>query len=73
MTTHAIKHSRELAGTRAGLAVGPRHAYIVFATVAVALLMSSLDSTIVAVSLPTMLSELNTDLPWLSWSLTGYL
>ncbi|MBI2958045.1 MAG: DHA2 family efflux MFS transporter permease subunit [Chloroflexi bacterium] len=73
MTTHAIKHSRELAGNRAGLAVGPRHAYIVFATVAVALLMSSLDSTIVAVSLPTMLSELNTDLPWLSWSLTGYL
>lgn len=49
-----------------------RQAYSVFAVVALALLMSSIDSTIVAVGLPTMLRDLKTNLAWMGWTLTGY-
>lgn len=47
-------------------------AYLVFAIVATALLMSSIDSTVVAVGLSTMMQELNTNLAWIGWTLTGY-
>src|ERR1700730_18603738 len=50
----------------------PRQAYIVFGIVALALLMASVDGTIVAVGLPTMLAELNTNLAWIGWTLTAY-
>ncbi len=50
-----------------------KQAYVVFAIVALALLMSSIDSTIVAVGLPTMLAELHTNLAWIGWTLTGYM
>ncbi len=33
--------------------------------------MSSVDMTIVAVSLPAMMREMNTNLAWISWTLTG--
>lgn len=50
-----------------------RHPFVVFAVVGMALLMSSVDATIVAVALPTMLRELNTNLVWIGWTLTGYI
>lgn len=56
-----------------GPAITRRQAYISFAIVSVALLMASIDSTIVAVSLPTMLVDLKTNLAWIGWMLTGYL
>lgn len=46
--------------------------FVIFAVVALGLLMSSLDSTIVSVALPAMLRELNTNLAWIGWTLTGY-
>lgn len=49
-----------------------KHPFIVFATVGMALLMSTVDTTIVAVGLSTMLRELNTTLPWIGWTLTAY-
>jgi MFS family permease len=49
-----------------------RRAYLAFAVVAPALAMSSIDGTIVAVGLPTILDELDTTLPVLAWTLTGY-
>jgi EmrB/QacA subfamily drug resistance transporter len=51
--------------------MNPR-AYLIFAVVAPALAMSSIDGTIVAVGLPTILDELDTTLPVLAWTLTGY-
>ena len=49
-----------------------RSAYLVFAIVGTALLMSSIDSTVVAVGLSTMMVELDTNLAWIGWILTGY-
>jgi EmrB/QacA subfamily drug resistance transporter len=44
----------------------------IFIVVALALLMSSIDSTIVAVGLPAMVEGLKTNLVWLGWVLTAY-
>jgi len=49
-----------------------RQAYLVFAVVGLALLMASIDSTIVAVGLPTLLTDLKTNLALVGWTLTGY-
>lgn len=49
-----------------------RRAYFIFGIVALALLMASIDATIVAVSLPTLLVDLRTNLAWVSWTMTGY-
>ncbi len=47
-------------------------AYAIFAVTALALLMSSLDTTIVAVAVPTLLVDLKTNLALIGWTLTGY-
>ncbi len=49
-----------------------RRALFIFAVVAPALLMSSIDATIVSVGLPTILGELHASLPTVGWILTGY-
>ncbi len=46
--------------------------FITFGIVAMALLMASIDSTIVAVGLPVMLTELHTNLAWVGWTMTGF-
>jgi EmrB/QacA subfamily drug resistance transporter len=46
--------------------------YGFFALAGLSLLMFSIDSTIVAVALPTMTSDLGTTLPWIGWTLTAY-
>lgn len=55
----------------ASQSVSPR-SIAIFAVVSLALLMASIDSTIVAVGLPEMMSGLNTNLVWISWVITGY-
>src|SRR5579884_381245 len=53
---------------------GTRHSrYLVFGASSVALLMSSIDATIVATALPTMTRELATSITWSSWAVTAYL
>ncbi len=49
-----------------------RRPAVIFAVVAPALLMSSIDSTIVAVGLPALLQELHTTLALVAWTLTSY-
>ncbi|MBI2909218.1 MAG: DHA2 family efflux MFS transporter permease subunit [Chloroflexi bacterium] len=49
-----------------------RQALAVFGVVALALMMAAIDMTIVAVALPKMLVELQTNLAWIGWTLTGY-
>jgi EmrB/QacA subfamily drug resistance transporter len=49
-----------------------RQAYIIFAIVGLALIMSAIDATIVAVSLPAILKDLHTNLAYLGWTITGY-
>src|SRR6476659_4253645 len=46
--------------------------WVFFATAGVALMMFSIDSTIVAVALPTMTADLQTSLAWIGWTLTAY-
>jgi EmrB/QacA subfamily drug resistance transporter len=49
-----------------------RRAYLIFATVAVALFMSSVDQTIVATALPTIDHDLHSRLNWTAWIITIY-
>src|SRR6202521_4843194 len=49
-----------------------RRGFLFFGLAAVSLLMFSIDSTVVAVALPNMMSDLQTSLVWLGWTLTGY-
>ena len=55
-----------------GVAVSRNQAYFTFAIVALALLMSGIDLTIVAVGLPTLLTDLRTNLALVGWTITGY-
>jgi len=50
----------------------PAKRYLIFATVALALLMASIDSTIVAVALQAIRSDLHTSIVWSTWTLTAY-
>jgi EmrB/QacA subfamily drug resistance transporter len=49
-----------------------RRRYVIFVTVCTAILMVSIDLTIVATALPTLRRELNTTLAWSSWTITIY-
>jgi EmrB/QacA subfamily drug resistance transporter len=46
--------------------------HIFFVLSALAVLMGSIDGTIVAVALPELTTSLNTSLSWISWTLTSY-
>lgn len=64
-------------GTGSLRAVGPgglpaRHPLLMFATVGLALLMSALDSTIVATALHAMEQELHASVTWAGWTVTAY-
>lgn len=50
----------------------PIHRGLVFTIVALALLMMSIDSTIVATALHTLRRELNTSIDWAGWTITAY-
>ena len=50
----------------------PVHRGIVFATVAFALLMMSIDSTIVATALHSLRTGLQTSIGWAGWTITAY-
>ena len=45
---------------------------VFFALAALAVLMASIDATIVAVAIPQLTAALNAPLTWVSWTLTGY-
>ncbi len=47
-------------------------AILVFAVVAPAMLMSSMDNTIVGIGLPTIMDALNTNIAWVGWIFTAY-
>jgi EmrB/QacA subfamily drug resistance transporter len=51
----------------------PRGRYLFFFLAAISLLMFSVDSTIVAVGIPSMTRDLNTSLAWIGWTLTGFM
>jgi MFS family permease len=46
--------------------------WIFFGLAGLTLLMFSIDSTIVAVALPTLIADLHTSLVWAGWTLTAY-
>ncbi|HZQ98080.1 MAG TPA: MFS transporter [Chloroflexota bacterium] len=50
----------------------PARRYVFFVLAALSLMMFSIDSTIVAVALPTMTADLRTNLVWIGWTLTAY-
>jgi EmrB/QacA subfamily drug resistance transporter len=51
----------------------PHSRYVIFAASSIALLMGSVDSTIVATALHTLTHEMGTSISWSSWAITGYL
>lgn len=66
------QQNREGSQVKDNAAASPKQAYFTFAIVALALMMASIDSTIVAVSLPTILTDFKTNLAWAGWTITGY-
>jgi EmrB/QacA subfamily drug resistance transporter len=46
--------------------------YLLYALAVISVLMFSIDSSIVAVALPSMVTELDTTLPLITWTLAGY-
>src|SRR5947208_6842498 len=46
--------------------------WVFFGLAALSILMSSIDGTIVAVALPTLIKDLNASLVWAGWTLTAY-
>ena len=50
----------------------PVHRGLIFTIVALALLMMSIDSTIVATALHSMRGELQTSIDWVGWTITSY-
>src|SRR5215216_6540597 len=51
----------------------PSHRWLFFGLAALTLLMFSIDGTIVAVALPTLIDDLHTSLVWAGWTLTAYM
>jgi EmrB/QacA subfamily drug resistance transporter len=49
-----------------------RNRYVVFAVVSIALMMASIDQTIVATALPAIQHDLHTQVNWSSWTITIY-
>lgn len=58
--------------TGAGAPVGLHSRRVIFATVAVALFMASVDGTIVATALPNLVQHLHAPITWSAWSVTAY-
>ncbi len=52
--------------------VSQRRPYIVFAVVAIALFVVSVDTALIVIGLPVVTDELNTTLGWAGWTITGY-
>jgi len=50
----------------------PASPWVIFSVMSVALLMSSVDSTIVATALPTLHESLRASLNWVGWTITAY-
>lgn len=46
--------------------------YLLYALCVIGVLMFAIDGSIVAVALPTMMSDLHTTLPLITWTLAGY-
>src|ERR1700729_4218801 len=49
-----------------------RGRFVVFAVVSIALLMASIDQTIVATALPAIQHDLHAQVNWSSWTITIY-
>ncbi|HLZ70098.1 MAG TPA: MFS transporter [Dehalococcoidia bacterium] len=61
------------APARAGSALRPpSRRYLIFSVIALALLMASIDSTIVAVALEAIGKSLHTSVVWETWTITAY-
>ncbi|HZD97736.1 MAG TPA: MFS transporter, partial [Micromonosporaceae bacterium] len=48
------------------------HRRVIFTIVSVAMLMASIDQTIVATALPALQHDLHTQINWASWTITVY-
>ncbi len=47
--------------------------YLIFASVGLSLLMLSIDSTVVAVAMPSLIKDLHTNVLWAAWTISIYL
>ena len=47
--------------------------YLIFVSVGLSLLMSSIDSTVVAVAFPHFIKDLGTNVLWAAWTISIYL
>ena len=70
--THPNSHTPKLSARRA-ITLGNRYKWLAMLTVAIGTFMSTLDASIVNVSLPTIMTSLHTDLPTVQWVVSIYL
>ncbi len=68
----AVPHSQNGLETGFSSGISRKQAYITFAIVSLALIMSQIDSTIVTVGLPAIEKDLQTNLALAGWVITGY-
>jgi EmrB/QacA subfamily drug resistance transporter len=50
----------------------PRQSYVIFAVVAIALFVVSVDTAMIVIGMPVMTDDLDTTLGWAGWTITGY-
>lgn len=72
MARSAASTSEQAGGIEAEASVVGVREVLIFVVVSLALLMSSIDNTIVSVGLPDMMHGLNANLVWISWVITAY-
>ena len=72
MTVVADIHTQPIPNASAKTGRLPRQSYLIFGVVGLALLMASIDSTIVSVGLPTLLTDFKTNLALVGWTMTGF-
>ena len=72
MTVSPVRAATAPATVPAGAAVRQPRRYLVFAVVAMALFMASVDQTIVATALSTLQRDLHAQVNWSSWTITIY-
>ncbi len=69
---NSVNHTVEAISTRDTQDNPPVRKILVFVIVALALLMTTIDSTIVATALDTLQEKLHTTINWVGWTLTAY-
>jgi EmrB/QacA subfamily drug resistance transporter len=72
MKENTARNNQNGLAVEGGLRISKKDAYLTFTILSLALIMSTIDQTIVSVGIPSIISELHTNLAYVSWTIAGY-